>query len=202
MNSGNIQRCEISNTDIVISRKTIIKFIHIIIYLWIYFINKKRINSYFNKEVDNTKPSDNDGKDINKWYIVGNGSARYKGEWKNGLPNGKGIKEYFKTATSAHSIIECNFVDGKYNGYGKHIYDITEEDEIYSPYYEGEFKNSKYHGSGTYYYGDGTYHKGEYHNGMYHGKGIYYEKKLNKSWVGVYANDERIKGEWVDGELE
>jgi hypothetical protein len=200
MNFGNIERCEISNTDIVISRKVIVKFIFIMLYLCIYFINKKKINTKLNKELD--KEDDNDGKDINKWYIVGNGAARYKGKWKNGMPNGKGIKEYFKSSTSQHSIVECNFVDGKYEGYGKQIYDITEEDEIYSPYYEGEFKNSKYHGNGIYYYGDGTYHKGEYQNGMYHGKGIYYEKKPNKSWVGIYADDKRIEGKVVDGELE
>ena len=52
--------------------------------------------------------SEDEKRDINTWYELTDKKARYKGEWKNGLPNGKGIKHCYKT----DSYLEGNFVDG------------------------------------------------------------------------------------------
>ena len=198
MNTINIEQC---NNDIVISRK----FIYMMIYLCIYVINYKRINAYFNKKdvkveeeqieeevLSNVEPLEND---VNAWYTIEDGKCRYKGEWKNGMPNGKGIKHFYKT----DSYIDGNFVDGFAEGYCKQTFEQTWEKT--QPYYEGEFKRNIYQGKGEYHYGDGDYYKGDWKDGKYHGQGAAYSKRLNKTWVGEYENDVKVGGNWVKGEI-
>jgi hypothetical protein len=134
-------------------------------------------------------------KDVSAWHTIEDGKCRYKGEWKNGLPNGKGIKHFYKT----DSYIEGNFVDGFAEGYGKQTFEQTWEKT--QPYYEGEFKRNNYNGKGAYYYGDGDYYKGMWKDGKYNGQGAAYSKRLDKTWVGEYANDVKGEGNWVKGEI-
>jgi hypothetical protein len=47
--------------------------------------------------------------------------------------------------------------------------------------YEGEFKDGKYSGRGTFYFANGSVYEGEYENGRYHGQGTF-----------TYANGSRI----------
>jgi hypothetical protein len=235
MNAINIEQCRASNNDIVISRRAIVKFVYVMIYLYIYALNYKRINAYFNKKADvkvqetveeqeerrrilpeepvsslevvaslepvaevaneiveAVVPLEND---VNTWHTIEDGKCRYKGEWKNGLPNGKGIKHFFKT----DSYIDGNFVDGFAEGHGKQTFEQTWEKTV--PYYEGEFKRNNYQGKGEYHYGDGDYYKGMWKDGKYHGQGAAYSKRLNKTWVGEYENDEKVEGNWVKGEI-
>jgi hypothetical protein len=133
--------------------------------------------------------------DVNTWYTSEDGLARYKGEWKNGLPNGKGIKHFYKT----DSYIDGNFVDGFAEGHCKQTFEQTWEKTV--PYYEGEFKRNNYQGKGEYHYGDGDYYKGMWKDGKYHGQGAAYSKRLNRTWVGEYKNDEKVEGNWVKGEI-
>ena len=133
--------------------------------------------------------------DVNVWHTIEDGKCRYKGDWKNGLPNGKGIKHFYNT----DSYIDGNFVDGFADGYGKHTFEQTWEKT--APYYEGEIKRNLYQGKGTYYYGDGDYYKGEWKDGKYNGQGAAYSLRLNKTWVGEYKNDEKVEGNWVRGEI-
>ena len=49
MNATAIDYCN-TGKDIVISRRVIVKFIYMMVYLCIYVINYKRINEYFNKK--------------------------------------------------------------------------------------------------------------------------------------------------------
>jgi hypothetical protein len=194
------------------------------VYLCIYVINYKRINAYFNKKEEKveekveedkkeeekekdwdvwTKETKHKEKDVNKWYIIpGRNACRYKGEWLNGFANGKGIKEIYGSTDNNHSIIECNFVNGYVNGYGKQTYDITADHEHFAPYYEGEFKNGYQHGNGTYYYGNGCYRKGNLVEGKFEGNGIYYDSYIKRTWVGTYVDDKRDldNGVWYDGE--
>jgi hypothetical protein len=213
------------------------------IYLYIYALNYKRINAYFNKKADvkvqetveeqeerrrilpeepvsslevvaslepvaevanevvlskaetvlsTAEPLEND---VNTWYTIEDGLSRYKGEWKNGLPNGKGIKHYYKT----DSYIEGNFVDSFAHGYCKQTFEQTWEKTV--PYYEGEFKKNNYDGKGEYHYGDGDYYKGDWKDSKYHGQGAAYSKLINRTWVGEYDNDKKVNGEWVKGEI-
>ena len=134
-------------------------------------------------------------KDINTWFTIEDGKARYKGEWKNGLPNGKGIKHIYRH----DSYIEGNFVDGFAHGYGKQTFEQTWEKTV--PYYEGEFEKNNYQGKGEYHYGDGDYYKGEWKANNYHGQGAAYSQRLNRTWVGKYDNDKKVNGNWVQGEI-
>ena len=133
-------------------------------------------------------------KDVNTWYTIEDGLSRYKGEWKNGLPNGKGIKHYYKT----DSYIEGNFVDSFAHGYCKQTFEQTWEKTV--PYYEGEFKRNNWV-KGEYHYGDGDYYKGEWKDGKYNGQGAAYSLRTNRTWVGEYKNDEKVEGNWVRGEI-
>jgi hypothetical protein len=133
--------------------------------------------------------------DINTWYKFADGKGRYKGEWKNGLPNGRGIKHSYKD----DSYIYGNYVDGYTEGYGKQTFEQTWEKT--QPYYEGEFKRNHFHGKGEYHYGDGDYYKGEWKDSKYNGQGAAYSKRLDKTWVGEYENDVKGEGNWVKGEI-
>jgi len=133
--------------------------------------------------------------DASTWHTIEEGKCRYKGEWKNGLPNGKGIKHFYKT----DSYLEGNFVDGFLHGYGKQTFQQTWEKS--QPYYEGEFKRNNYNGKGAYYYGDGDYYKGDWKDGKYHGQGAAYSLRLDRTWVGEYKNDVKGDGNWVRGEI-
>ena len=133
--------------------------------------------------------------DVNEWYTIEDGKSRYKGEWKNSLPNGKGIKHFYKT----DSYIDGNFVDGFAEGYCKQTFEQTWEKMV--PYYEGEFKRNNYQGKGAYHYGDGDYYKGDWKDGKYHGQGAAYSLRLNRTWVGEYDNDKKVNGDWVRGEI-
>ena len=133
--------------------------------------------------------------DATVWYKFADGKGRYKGEWKNGLPNGKGIHHIFKD----DSYIYGNFVDGNAEGFCKQTFEQTWEKT--QPYYEGEFKRNQFHGKGEYHYGDGDYYKGDWKDSKYNGQGAAYSKRLDKTWVGEYKNDEKVEGNWVRGEI-
>jgi len=232
MNTINNQECRVSNNDIVISRRAIVKFVYLMIYLYIYALNYKRVNAYFAKKVEKAEetveeqeelklilpaPEEEEEpiasanevavvenevavvvnleKDVNTWYKFEDGKGRYKGEWKNGLPNGRGTKHCYKD----DSYIYGNFVDGYTEGYGKQTFEQTWEKT--QPYYEGEFKRNNYHGKGEYHYGDGDYYKGDWKDSKYNGQGAAYSKRLDKTWVGEYCNDVKGEGNWVKGEI-
>ena len=145
-------------------------------------------------EAEVASSSEAEEKDVNTWYTIEDGLSRYKGEWKNGLPNGKGIKHYYKT----DSYIEGNFVDSFAHGYCKQTFEQTWEKTV--PYYEGEFKRNQWV-KGEYHYGDGDYYKGEWKDGKYNGQGAAYSLRINRTWVGEYKNDEKVNGGWVKGEI-
>ena len=270
MSTTNINDCETSNNANLSKRITMLEFICLISYLYIYYIIYKKTNAYFNKKIEEKKeeekvveeeetlqiyefegtgeqlrrlraynPKNEDEteedyvsriwsmadqedaedekeekerkqaelkveevkvkieeKDVNTWYTIEDGKCRYKGEWKNGLPNGKGIKHFYKT----DSYIEGNFVDSFAHGYGKQTFEQTWEKM--QPYYEGEFNRNNYDGKGEYHFGDGDYYKGMWKHNKYHGQGAAYSKRLDRTWVGEYENDVKGEGNWVKGELE
>ena len=194
----------------------------IMIYSCIRMVNYMRTDTYFNKKVEEEVRSSNEveeeepvasaneivaevaskaetvvnlEKDVNTWHTIEDGKCRYKGELKNGMPNGKGIKHFYKV----DSYIDGNFVDGFAEGYCKQTFEQTWEKS--QPYYEGEFKRNIYNGKGEYHYGDGDYYKGMWKDGKYHGQGTAYSLRLDRTWVGEYENDEKVDGNWVKGEI-
>jgi hypothetical protein len=97
--------------------------------------------------------------------LIWKDSNIYKGEFKNGSMNGKG-KEYSKDSVLIRTGV---WIDGVYqvgntgcisgdceNGTGTFLFEIGHK-------YIGEWKNSKFHGTGTYYLENGDiYHKGQW----------------------------------------
>ena len=158
---------------------------------------KKKVAEEKKKEEDVASSSEAEEKDVNTWYTIEDGLSRYKGEWENGLPNGKGIKYFYKT----DSYIEGNFVDSFAHGYGKQTFEQTQTWEKTVPYYEGEFNRNNYDGKGEYHFGDGDYYKGMWKNNKYHGQGATYSLRSNRTWVGEYENDVKVEGNWVKGEI-
>ena len=159
-------------------------------------------------EETNNKEIKDEDRDVNEWYYMDNDTKRYKGEWKNGKPNGKGAMEFIKNKATDFegkllketNVIECTFIDGVANGYGRQIFERTYEKMV--PYYEGDIKNNMQHGYGEYYYGNGDYYKGEFRDCKFNGQGIDYEHKTNQTFVGEFYNDGKLKGKWVNGEVE
>lgn len=185
---------------------TILKLINVILAVFLFKISRESFRKKNEKEEDEVK-------DENTWYLVKDGKSQYKGEWKNGVPHGKGTKEIFAGEhidsngipchsdgkLCCHSIIKGTFANGLADGFCTQYF--NQDDEETQPYYEGEFKNGCQHGQGTYYWGTGGYYKGSFVKSMFHGVGYYYNWKKNKTWVGVYENDKQMKGRWVNGKL-
>lgn len=152
-------------------------------------------------------------KDVNTWYDLPTGYSRYKGQWKNGKPHGKGVEEIFEASfrnadghpcdengsRRCHTIIDAYFVDGCAEGYGVQYYDQTEPEEISVPHYKGFFKRGKHHGMGEYHYGTGSYYKGAFRFSKFHGRGIYYDHVSNKTRVCIYIKDVRSKYIVING---
>ena len=66
--------------------------------------------------------------------------------------------------------------------------------------YEGEYKNGKRNGQGTYYYDSGEKYIGEWKDGLREGKGIFYWED-GTYWEGNFTNNEMNgKGNYFDGE--
>ena len=80
----------------------------------------------------------------NNEYTYLNGDL-YKGEIKNNLPNGKGIKYY---GSSNKIRYQGDFVNGIQEGRGKYIWENGE-------YYIGDWKNDKKNGYGTIFLNNG-----------------------------------------------
>jgi hypothetical protein len=90
---------------------------------------------------------------------------------------------------------EGQFKDGKFNGFG--TYHFANGDK-----YVGEFKDDKRHGQGTFYFADGNKYIGELKDGNKHGQGTFYWSDGDK-YVGEFKDGKR-HGQgtlyWADGE--
>ena len=96
----------------------------------------------------------NNGKYIKGKYVYED-DKYYIGEFKDNIPNGKGIK-YYKNGNIKY---EGDFINDKREGNGKYIYEDGE-------YYIGEWKNNFRHGKGIMYYKNGNIKcEGDFING-------------------------------------
>jgi hypothetical protein len=207
-----------ANQNINNAKMKVHTFIFLIISYFIYVFNYRRWSAYIDglvkkyntkefSENENNVKEDDAILDTNLWYDLPNDNddkysrvRRYKGEWKNGEPNGNGIMKFIHNDKNLSSTLECTFVDGRANGYGRQIFERTYEKMV--PYYEGEIKNNFQHGKGEYYYGNGSYYKGEFVDGKFQGQGIEYCHIKHQTFVGEFYNDGQLKGEWKYGRVE
>ena len=118
----------------------------------------------------------NNGKYLNGRYIYDD-DKYYIGEFKDNIPNGKGIK-YYKYG---NILYDGNFNNGIFEGNGKYIWENGE-------YYVGQFKNGLRHGKGTEYYSNGkTMYEGDYVNNKLEGNGKYIWEK-GDYYIGQFKN--------------
>jgi len=142
----------------------------------------------------------NNVKCINGKYIYEDGTY-YIGEFKDNIPNGKGIKYYL----NGNILYEGDFINGKFEGKGKYIYDngyyfigeykngIRNGKGIkYYPngkiLYECEFIDGKAEGNGKFIYEDGSSYIGQYKNNFRNGKGIFYYPNGKINYEGDWSN--------------
>lgn len=119
------------------------------------------------------------------------------------------------------SFILCSQVFGNkkcegdcLNGWGT-LYSVHEVDGSLIKYYEGNWKNGKKEGSGTFFYWNAQKaYEGDWKNDKVHGQGIFYHWNGNKKYQGrwenglehgngiAYDQDENkiYEGEWKNGE--
>ena len=166
----------------------------------------------------------NNGLYVNGKYIYSYGKY-YIGEFKDNIPNGKGIKYY----SDGKILYEGDFVHGLFEGNGKYIWEdgnyyIGEwknglrngKGTIYNPHgdiiYEGDYVNEIYEGNGKYFCENGEYYIGQWKNGLKNGKGTLYYKNGKIKYEGDYIKDKAegngkyicengdyYEGEWKNG---
>lgn len=102
------------------------------------------------------------------------GTARYKGEMKDGQPNGHGVMH-----GSDHSVYEGEWVNGRRNGRGRSVWPDGFR-------YDGQWKDNEITGYGVMDYPDKRHYEGYFVKGLRHGKG----KLVHPS------------GEWFEGYFE
>lgn len=108
------------------------------------------------------------------------GISRYKGDFKNDLPDGKGNFEDFENEYEYKGDWEA----GKKNGRG--ILEFSDKTR-----YEGEFKNDLYDGKGKKVFENGHIYEGEFKEGNMHGNGVMFVEE------GI-----KIEGTWDNGNLD
>ena len=144
------------------------------------------------------------GKYLDGKYIYDDGKY-YIGEFKNYIPNGKGIK-YYK---NGNILYDGDFVNGKFEGHGSYILNDNEYYigqfknglkngkgiEYYSngDKYEGDFVNNKRVGNGNYIWKSGKYHIGQWKNNLRNGRGTEYYPNGNIAYDGNWVNNKFIE---------
>jgi len=118
-----------------------------------------------------------------KWKIIGddNFHRKYKGEIKDGKPNGVG---FLMKKISNDYIYVGEWLNGMFHGKGKHF--------INNDVYEGDFKKGKYDGVGNLLEGNGNSYKGEWEDGKRNGRGL--SESYSSQFDGYWENNQFIKG--------
>ena len=127
------------------------------------------------------------------------GISKYKGEFKNDLPEGKGTFEDFEN----YYKYEGEWNMGKKSGRG--ILEFSDGTK-----YEGDFKNDLYDGNGIITFNNGNIYEGEFVEGSIKGKGKFiwndgkkydgdYDDFMKNGSGKFYWNDKKYyEGQWLN----
>ncbi|XP_047432727.1 alsin isoform X2 [Mugil cephalus] len=110
--------------------------------------------------------------------------ATYEGHWLSGKPNGSGVLKW-----PDGRIYTGTFKNGLEDGFGEFVAPnktLSKNDQ-----YQGQWKDGKMHGLGTYRYASGEVYDGSFQDGMRHGHGMLRTGKLNTSSPSVFI------GQWL-----
>ncbi|CAF4445802.1 unnamed protein product, partial [Didymodactylos carnosus] len=116
--------------------------------------------------------------DERKKVLTSSNGARYEGELRDGMLNGRGVW----TLPNGERY-EGEFKDDKRHGRGVYTWPSGRR-------YEGEFKDDKRHGRGVYTWPSGRRYEGEFKDDKRHGRGVY-----------TWPSGRRYEGEFKDGML-
>jgi len=106
----------------------------------------------------------------------GNEKATYRGDFRNGVPNGTGVFVF-----GNGDRYQGQFLNGQPNGRGEFIYDNDNR-------YQGQFRNGVPNGTGTFIFTDGTRYQGQFRDGQFHARGVL-----------TYTNGDRFQGQFILG---
>ncbi|WP_422002942.1 MORN repeat-containing protein [Reyranella sp.] len=120
-----------------------------------------------------------DGNGVLQWYQAGKPIARYEGQMKDGLANGRGSITY-----ANGSRYEGDWSNGERNGRGTFVFANGAK-------YTGDFRDNRPNGRGMYVWPNGNRYIGEFRENQRTGQGTLY-----------YANGDRYQGEFVDGKAQ
>lgn len=110
----------------------------------------------------------------------------YVGDYLHGKRQGTG-KYFYKAAADKIAKYDGEFVDFKKCGQGTMYYPD-------GAIYKGMFAEGKRHGQGVYTYPNGDTYSGAWVNGMKHGPGTYNFKDTRCVYVGVWKQNQIVRG--------
>ncbi|XP_023282778.1 alsin isoform X1 [Seriola lalandi dorsalis] len=110
--------------------------------------------------------------------------AKYEGRWLAGKPNGRGVLKW-----PDGRIYTGEFKNGLEDGFGEFV--APNKTLNKNDHYQGQWKDGKMHGLGTYRYASGEVYDGSFQDGMRHGHGMLRSGKLNTSSPSVFI------GQWL-----
>ena len=119
-----------------------------------------------------------DGKPNGLGFLIYPSGTKYVGSWGNGKENGQGT-----ITTQEGTKYKGKWKDGERHGQGTITYPN-------GSWYTGEWKDGTYNGQGTYFWSDGKWYKGEYKDGNIW-NGIKYDN--DGTIIGKHVNGKRIK---------
>ena len=138
------------------------------------------------------------GSGVLQWFVGGEPSGRYEGEYRDGAENGLGV------ATWADGTrYQGEWRQGRHQGTGVKTLANGER-------YEGEFRDGKENGRGTYSWPSGDRYKGDFRDGKFNGHGVmtaanggrydgeYRDGKATGRAVYTWPNGDRYEGEFRD----
>ncbi|XOV67661.1 MAG: hypothetical protein ACFHU9_00550 [Fluviicola sp.] len=114
--------------------------------------------------------------------------SKYSGEFKIGMPDGKGKATWGKDSKYPNRYYDGEWKLGLMHGYGTKFWGQAEVAQYTNNKYTGEWKNDEMDGEGKYEWADGSYYQGPWKNGDQHGKGVY-----------VFPDGEVFEGFWIEG---
>ncbi|XP_043097175.1 alsin isoform X2 [Puntigrus tetrazona] len=139
--------------------------------------------------------------------------ATYEGRWVSGKPHGRGVVKW-----PDGRMYTGTFKNGLEDGFGDYV--VPNKNLNSCDHYQGQWKDGKMHGFGTFRYASGEIYEGSFQDNMRHGHGMLRSGKLNstspsvfigqwqydkKSGYGVFddiTRGEKYMGMWLDDQRQ
>ncbi|XP_056606356.1 alsin [Triplophysa dalaica] len=139
--------------------------------------------------------------------------ATYEGRWVSGKPHGRGVVKW-----PDGRLYTGTFKNGLEDGCGEYV--VPNKNLNSCDHYQGQWKDGKMHGFGTFRYASGEVYEGSFQDNMRHGHGMLRSGKLNstspsvfigqwqydkKSGYGVFddiTRGEKYMGMWADDQRQ